>query len=238
MAVTQDALLTGLTSQEAARRLGRGGAERAAHREEAQSSAAGMGRPARADAAPAARCGTGQLPARRAARGADPDVVRRRRDRRSRSTRSTRPRTRSRRCGISPARGRLSSATGSSSASPGRDVVRGDLVLLAEGDRVPADGAARRLRQPLRRRVGAHRRVGPGPQDRDRPDSARGASGRPGGDAMPWVFSGTLVVKGHGIALVQADRAAAPRSVGSARRCARSSRSGRHCSARSTGSSA
>ena len=26
--------------------------------------------------------------------------------------------------------------------------------------------------------------------------------GRPGGDATPWVFSGTLVVKGHGIALV------------------------------------
>ncbi len=28
--------------------------------------------------------------------------------------------------------------------------------------------------------------------------------GRPGGDATPWVFSGTLLVKGHGIALVQA----------------------------------
>ena len=27
--------------------------------------------------------------------------------------------------------------------------------------------------------------------------------GRPGGDATPWVFSGTLVVKGHGIALVK-----------------------------------
>ena len=29
------------------------------------------------------------------------------------------------------------------------------------------------------------------------------AMGRPGGDATPWVFSGTLVVKGHGIALVK-----------------------------------
>ena len=27
--------------------------------------------------------------------------------------------------------------------------------------------------------------------------------GPPGGDATPWVFSGTLVVKGHGIALVK-----------------------------------
>ena len=31
----------------------------------------------------------------------------------------------------------------------------------------------------------------------------RGRMGRPGGDATPWVFSGTLVVKGHGIALVK-----------------------------------
>ena len=29
------------------------------------------------------------------------------------------------------------------------------------------------------------------------------AMGRPGGDATPWVFSGTLVVKGHGIAVVR-----------------------------------
>ena len=29
------------------------------------------------------------------------------------------------------------------------------------------------------------------------------AMGRPGGDATPWVFSGTLVVKGHGLALVK-----------------------------------
>ena len=28
--------------------------------------------------------------------------------------------------------------------------------------------------------------------------------GRPGGDATPWIFSGTLVVKGHGLALVKA----------------------------------
>ena len=27
--------------------------------------------------------------------------------------------------------------------------------------------------------------------------------GRPGGDATPWVFSGTLVVKGHGVAVVK-----------------------------------
>jgi len=35
------------------------------------------------------------------------------------------------------------------------------------------------------------------------PDAAAEDMGRPGGDASPWVFSGTLVVKGHGIALVK-----------------------------------
>ena len=57
----------------------------------------------------------------------------------------------------------------------------------------------------------------------------------PGGDATPWVFSGTLVVKGHGVALVLADgrrHGARPDRHGAA---LRSSRSARRCSARSTG---
>ena len=33
-------------------------------------------------------------------------------------------------------------------------------------------------------------------------DRAAAGIGRPGGDGTPWVFSGTLVVKGRGIALV------------------------------------
>ncbi|WP_034806212.1 cation-translocating P-type ATPase [Intrasporangium oryzae] len=88
----------------------------------------------------------------------------------------------------------------------GRDVVRGDHALLAEGDRVPADAvlldavnfsvdesALTGESVPVRKAA-----VEPGP-DAD----VSGPMGRPGGDATPWVFSGTLVVKGHGLALVK-----------------------------------
>jgi P-type Ca2+ transporter type 2C len=36
-----------------------------------------------------------------------------------------------------------------------------------------------------------------------KPDAVSSQLGRPGGDATPWVFSGTLVVKGHGLAVVR-----------------------------------
>jgi P-type Ca2+ transporter type 2C len=85
---------------------------------------------------------------------------------------------------------------------PGREVVRGDVVLLAEGDRVPADATLLDCENvsvdesaltgesvPVRKTAAA-------------PRAAGAAVGRPGGDGTPWVFSGTLVVKGHGIALV------------------------------------
>jgi Ca2+-transporting ATPase len=85
---------------------------------------------------------------------------------------------------------------------PGREVVRGDLVVLAEGDRVPADGVLVESREllideslltgesvPVRKQTGA-------------PDES--APARPGGDDLPYVFSATLVVRGHGLALVTA----------------------------------
>ncbi len=84
---------------------------------------------------------------------------------------------------------------------PGREVVRGDMMLLAEGDRVPADAVALECTNlgvdeslltgesvPVRKSGCAadiERRLGP-----------------PGGDNTPYVFSGTLVVKGQGIAEV------------------------------------
>ena len=62
---------------------------------------------------------------------------------------------------------------------PGRDVVRGDLVLLAEGDRVPADAVRSLGDQPRRRRIAAHRRIGPRAQDRRGRDApAMAAPGR------------------------------------------------------------
>lgn len=82
----------------------------------------------------------------------------------------------------------------------GTDVVRGDLIVLAEGDRVPAD--ARLLQAadlsadeslltgeavPVRKAVGA-----------------AAANARPGGEDQPQVFSGTLIVRGQGLAEVNA----------------------------------
>ena len=85
----------------------------------------------------------------------------------------------------------------------GRDVVRGDLILLAEGDRVPADGV---LLQCMSVSVDESALTGesvPVRKSECAREKAGENVGRPGGDATPWVFSGTLVVKGQGIALAK-----------------------------------
>lgn len=86
---------------------------------------------------------------------------------------------------------------------PGRDVVRGDCLLLAEGDRVPADAV---LMECMSLSVDESALTGESVPVRkaecDR-DVLTEPIGRPGGDATPWLFSGTLVVKGQGIALVK-----------------------------------
>jgi len=82
----------------------------------------------------------------------------------------------------------------------GRDVVPDDILVLAEGDRVPADSVVISCNHlstdeslltgesvPVRKIVW---------------DGVREMS-RPGGDDLPFVFSGTLVVQGQGIAQVR-----------------------------------
>ena len=87
----------------------------------------------------------------------------------------------------------------------GRDVLRGDVLLLSEGDRVPADAV---LVECANISVDESALTGEAVPVRKAPHPAEPgaavAMGPPGGDATPWVFSGTLVVKGHGIAVVQA----------------------------------
>ncbi len=86
----------------------------------------------------------------------------------------------------------------------GRDVVRGDLIVLSEGDRVPADAMLIEATdlsadeslltgeaEAVRKRVGADR-----------------ADVRPGGHDLPQVFSGTLIVRGSALAEVTATGAA------------------------------
>jgi Ca2+-transporting ATPase len=92
----------------------------------------------------------------------------------------------------------------------GRDVVRGDLLVLREGDRVPADATLLHTTGlsvdeslltgesvPVRKQADAG--TTPSPR-RALPDAGR----RPGGDDTPALFSGTLVVQGQGIAEVHA----------------------------------
>jgi Ca2+-transporting ATPase len=84
----------------------------------------------------------------------------------------------------------------------GRDVVRGDFVILSEGDRVPADAIMVEASElqideslltgesvPVRKRARTH---------------ATEQIPRPGGDDLPYVYSGSLVVRGQGLAEVQA----------------------------------
>ncbi|MDG4875339.1 cation-translocating P-type ATPase [Mesorhizobium sp. WSM4935] len=85
----------------------------------------------------------------------------------------------------------------------GREVVRGDLVVVGEGDRVPAD--ARLLQsQDLQ----SDESLLTGESVPVRKIAAEGAPAtierRPGGDDLPFLFSGSLIVRGSGIGEVLA----------------------------------
>ncbi|MGA2762316.1 MAG: cation-translocating P-type ATPase [Spirochaetia bacterium] len=83
---------------------------------------------------------------------------------------------------------------------PGREVARGDLIVLAEGDRVPADGL---LLWEINLSVDESLLTGESvPVRKTSADESAGMQ-RPGGDDLPCVFSGTLVVHGQGVALVR-----------------------------------
>ena len=83
----------------------------------------------------------------------------------------------------------------------GSEVVRGDLVILAEGDRVPADATV----------LSAHDLqcdesllTGEAVPVRKIAAPVAVSAGRPGGDDLPYVYSGSLVIRGHGRAEVTA----------------------------------
>jgi P-type Ca2+ transporter type 2C len=83
----------------------------------------------------------------------------------------------------------------------GRDVVRGDLCVLAEGDRVPADAIVLSCSN-----LSTDESLLTGESLPVRKIAAVGPVklARPGGDDLPFVYSGTLVVQGQGIIQVQA----------------------------------
>jgi Ca2+-transporting ATPase len=85
---------------------------------------------------------------------------------------------------------------------PGRDLVRGDLIVLTEGDRIPADA---RLVEGQDIRVDESLLTGESVAVRKRIASATATqTAAPGGDDHPFLFSGTLVLSGTGLAQVTA----------------------------------
>jgi P-type Ca2+ transporter type 2C len=83
----------------------------------------------------------------------------------------------------------------------GREVVRDDVILIAEGDRVPADAV---LLSGNHVSVDESLLTGESVPVRKKTWDGRVDLGRPGGDDLPFVYSGTLVVKGQGVAEVRA----------------------------------
>jgi Ca2+-transporting ATPase len=88
---------------------------------------------------------------------------------------------------------------------PGREVVREDVIVLSEGDCVPADAI---LLYALNLSVNESLLTGEAVPVRKTAASAAAEMCRPGGDDLPFVFSGTLAVKGQGFARVLATGAA------------------------------
>jgi Ca2+-transporting ATPase len=83
----------------------------------------------------------------------------------------------------------------------GREVVRGDMMILQEGDRVPADAI---LRQCINLSADESLLTGESVPVRKVASSQTPPTSRPGGDDLPFVFSGSLITRGQGIAEVLA----------------------------------
>ena len=83
----------------------------------------------------------------------------------------------------------------------GREVVRGDLLILSEGDRVPADAALLSCNDFA---ADESLLTGESVTVRKIAQAEIGELQPPGGDDLPFVYSGTLVVGGRGMAQVLA----------------------------------
>ncbi len=84
---------------------------------------------------------------------------------------------------------------------PAREVVTGDLVVLAQGDRVPADAEVSTNRGLV---VDESLLTGESVPVRKSEGNGRSEWARPGGDGLPFVYAQTLVLHGQGLAVVRA----------------------------------
>ena len=77
----------------------------------------------------------------------------------------------------------------------GREVVRDDILILTEGDRVPADGALLECNDLM---VDESLLTGESVPVRKKSWDGEQTIARPGGDDLPFVYSGTMLVQGRG----------------------------------------
>jgi Ca2+-transporting ATPase len=82
---------------------------------------------------------------------------------------------------------------------PGREVVKEDIIVLREGDRIPADAIILSCENLS---VDESLLTGESVPVRKTPWDGKTKTRRPGGDDLPFVYSGSLVVSGRGIAKV------------------------------------
>ena len=85
----------------------------------------------------------------------------------------------------------------SGGASPAARWCAGDILVLAEGDRVPADAV---LLDCVNLSADESLLTGESVPVQQDAVGRVAAFGRPGGDDLPFVYSGTLVVPGQGVA--------------------------------------
>ncbi len=81
----------------------------------------------------------------------------------------------------------------------GREVATGDIVILQEGDRVPADAAVLNASNLM---VDESLLTGESVPVRKSEWNGTDRTQQPGGDDMPFIYSGSMVVQGNGIARV------------------------------------
>lgn len=84
---------------------------------------------------------------------------------------------------------------------PGREVVRGDTIVVLEGDRIPADAVAVSASSLV---VDESLLTGESVPVSKRAGDGDDAMARPGGENTPYLYSGTLAVHGEAIAVVRA----------------------------------
>lgn len=88
---------------------------------------------------------------------------------------------------------------GTETRIPGSEVVPDDIIMLREGDRIPADAS---ILKSVNLQIDESLLTGEAMPAQKREWNGTEESIQPGGDDLPFVFSGTMIVQGNGVARV------------------------------------